>query len=523
MPFTITAEFPLGFYQGRNPAGQVEETPTPLRLLSALTAAAGSGSHAEQTEDGLRISPAGRAALTWLEDNPPDEISYPQLVVNDPGVTAFRKLGLRIRDSFDLPTAKAAIARTSLNGPIHWRWHAQPPEDVLKTLSELLGEVPYLGEAASLVVMRASTDEFELHDPVARVDSPHSGSDALTLPVPAPGRLAALEAHHLRTMKRGASNPSVKNEAEVIAPWPDEGIRQLWYEPQRREQPTGSPWSEAFIVEVSAGTPWPPPFPMYVRWSVALHRTLVRALGTDVPPVITGRYEPGLPRPANHLSIQVLLRTDNLNHAWADTAAGGFVVLIPSSASAEERSVIYQALSALRGRHVRPDRSHNVQVTALHQRFSNDFWQPPAAGHKRFWVTRPLAITDTRPLGPDSAGRSWTLTDALHLSVGMAWRDEFEAGGRGEELYRSLAAAASTRTRVISAQRVHDAQLHRFVHRTQPGNVVTGYRALLDMGDLLPDTAPAAIGQSRHVGGGLLVPLDVPHALLDEDGTPLWN
>src|SRR5690554_3867600 len=159
MPFTITAEFPLGFYQGRNATGQVEEAPTPLRLLSALVAAAGSGILAEQSKAGLRISHRSQQALEWLEANPPDLIALPELTVNDPGVTAFKVLGLRTRDRFDVPTAKDALARTSLNGPVRWRWNDAPPPDVLETIDQLLSEVPYLGEAASPVRLSSSNDD----------------------------------------------------------------------------------------------------------------------------------------------------------------------------------------------------------------------------------------------------------------------------------------------------------------------------------------------------------------------------
>ena len=39
------------------------------------------------------------------------------------------------------------------------------------------------------------------------------------------------------------------------------------------------------------------------------------------------------------------------------------------------------------------------------------------------------------------------------------------------------------------------------------------YTALVSVGDLLGDTGLAAVGQSRHLGGGLLVPADLPAEL----------
>jgi CRISPR-associated protein Csb2 len=40
--------------------------------------------------------------------------------------------------------------------------------------------------------------------------------------------------------------------------------------------------------------------------------------------------------------------------------------------------------------------------------------------------------------------------------------------------------------------------------------VIQPYRAVLNLGDLTGPRTIAAIGQSRHLGGGLLVPRDLP-------------
>jgi CRISPR-associated protein Csb2 len=42
--------------------------------------------------------------------------------------------------------------------------------------------------------------------------------------------------------------------------------------------------------------------------------------------------------------------------------------------------------------------------------------------------------------------------------------------------------------------------------------VAQPYRATLGLGTLSDDTTLLAIGQSRHLGGGLLVPVNVPEA-----------
>ena len=122
-------------------------------------------------------------------------------------------------------------------------------------------------------------------------------------------------------------------------------------------------------------------------------------------------------------------------------------------------------------------------------------------------MTVPAAVPDSRALrhGP------WSLADAVRLSVGLVWRDELVGRGRGEAWYRQVADAAARRgVQVESVHRVTDTDLGRFVHRVAPGSVVQPYRAEVMLGDLAGDRTMVAVGQSRHLGGGLLVPCDLP-------------
>jgi CRISPR-associated protein Csb2 len=54
------------------------------------------------------------------------------------------------------------------------------------------------------------------------------------------------------------------------------------------------------------------------------------------------------------------------------------------------------------------------------------------------------------------------------------------------------------------------APVGRYVHRTAEGTVIQPYRATVRLGGLAGQQTVVAIGQSRHLGGGLLVPLDLP-------------
>jgi CRISPR-associated protein Csb2 len=56
------------------------------------------------------------------------------------------------------------------------------------------------------------------------------------------------------------------------------------------------------------------------------------------------------------------------------------------------------------------------------------------------------------------------------------------------------------------------------VHKVHPDTVVQPYRAVLDLGDLAGPRTITAVGQSRHLGGGLLVPRDLPAAIAQRMG-----
>jgi CRISPR-associated protein Csb2 len=130
-------------------------------------------------------------------------------------------------------------------------------------------------------------------------------------------------------------------------------------------------------------------------------------------------------------------------------------------------------------------------------------------GSERFWVTDTPAIPDSRPL----RGRSWTLGDAAILSVGLVWRDRFPRTGGRTKWYAGIADTVSEQgVAVVEAHKVHSPDARRYVHRVAPETAIQPYRAALRLGSLTGDRTIVAIGQSRHLGGGLLAPVDIPGA-----------
>lgn len=143
------------------------------------------------------------------------------------------------------------------------------------------------------------------------------------------------------------------------------------------------------------------------------------------------------------------------------------------------------------------------------------FWRAPGPGLERRWITDPAMVPDIRRQGND-----WTLADSTLVSIGFVYRDELPVpAGRDDRRYRAIAENVADRgVRVLRTHRL-TTQTHRYAHRLPEHVVAQPYVANLDMGDLHEDDGLLAIGQSRHLGGGLLVPFDIPRGMEDR----LWG
>ena len=142
------------------------------------------------------------------------------------------------------------------------------------------------------------------------------------------------------------------------------------------------------------------------------------------------------------------------------------------------------------------------------QVFAGDrFWAPMPPGHRRIWVTAVAAIPESRPI----RGRSWTIGDAALLSLGLVLRDRFPRPARRADWYAGLVGGVvASGAAVVEAHKLNDAGTRRWVHRVTAETAIQPYRAALRLGSLAGERTLLAIGQSRHLGGGLLVPLDLP-------------
>ncbi|WP_167150340.1 type I-U CRISPR-associated protein Csb2 [Actinomyces sp. ZJ308] len=512
-PVSITARFLLGVYHGHAADGSPDPFPSPARLLSALVSVAHTGTAAEP--DG-RPGPKVEEALTWLEEHPPNGLHVPNMVQVQSGTTiAYRRTGT-IEKSQPKTAAKATSDGYALNGVISWLWDDMP-DDVRDILAQLCEDVPCLGEMDSPVVM--STEETEANwrlDPAATAFTP----GGLRVQVAAPGRV-----HELRTL-HSQSRPS-KPPTELadrfhpgsdtvnVFPTSEEGLRVARYEavnPSRQDDGDRSPWRTVLVLLADDGTRRPFSPQRRVSWCVALHKALVSRIGNGAPPVVTGRYPKDSVAPANHLAIQYVPASVLAQSAVeaVSGAPGAFLIMLPSDISDDDQAVVLSYLVGMTRLRSRWAEARLRPVGEVVE--TRTFWRPPAQGTQRLWSPTPVAVPEvTRQRG------EWTFEDAILLSLGFVWRDHLDAVSkdptRGAQAYRSLVARVRERRAGVMWHHRVTRNPSSYAHKMQQGMTAQPYTALISAGDLMADTELVAVGQSRHLGGGLLVPADLPAEL----------
>jgi len=516
--FAIIAEFPLGTYRGHVGDGDLDKLPSVARLHAALLCASAAGPMACTTGNGLGPSEQATKAIEWLEANPPDALSLPRLIRNQsPGVLAYRELGLLCvkgeqgskRWDFKKP-ARSANESVALSGTIAWIWNNPPPDGVRETLENLCPDVSHLGSAESPVRLRVGqSDPTHRRDDCADLFS-HSGIDVLC---PTKGRTTELMG--IENARRSESSDPDRVELpedEQRLPGEHRCVTRARF--NTTKPPAWEvPWQRALLVPLDAEIP----AESRVHWAVKAHQALVRLIGSGAPALLTGHYPERATRPANRVAIHILdkgaLGEDLVTHfAYHDSVRSVLAVMIPSGAATTDIECVTRATRRLRylaGRG--DDKVNRVGETGAVEVDAQEFWPPVPPGHTRLWRTVPAAIPDTRP--PHRG--SWTMEDAIALSVGLVFRDQMELGPQPGNWRVQLAAAAKNKgVRAKSVRMVTTGNLTRFVHHVNPGVVVRPYEAIVDLGDLGAPQGLLAIGQSRHLGGGLLYPTDIPDEML---------
>jgi CRISPR-associated protein Csb2 len=515
MAFTLSARWPHGTYLAHRPDGSPEPWPTFARVFSALVHAAGVGSTAasvaSEAADGfMRITPDAVGALTWLEANEPVGMAlphYPDLIPHRGAArtTGFRAEGVLQKEGgriVDKKTARSIGTASWIGGSVRWFWEDTPPAEILAVIDALCSDVGTLGEADSPAILEIDTPEdteSRTHDLAEMSFFAQGGEDVI---VPAPGRLAALEsqfaaAHPLKRPSVAADRSTLSQSGlpRSEAPTPH-GLTTLRLLPRERTV-SPVPWGLAAVMEVTSGPVVPDEDRVAV--AVALHRALIAAIGQECPPVVTGRYRSGEQPPQNRVALHYLPPGLPLRQGRQDRAH--LAVLLPADIASTDADLIHRGLAQLGDLKTRIGIFRHDSPTLLD---GDQFWQEPEEGAMREWDASPVAIPERSVKGADQAE---VLARTVAWSLGNTMRGLFtDAGARSADERGAWMQRHGAELLEAGPRWVQDPT--RFVHRTKRVIPVLPYRARLDLGTLVPPTAVLAIGQSRHLGGGLLVPVD---------------
>jgi CRISPR-associated protein Csb2 len=494
----IAVAFPLGAYSGSE-YGTAEELPSPARLHEALVAAAAGGPWALRDGRVLVAREAHRAALEWLEQTEPVGLVPPAVTLTRPRVTRYR-----FRGSPVAPVDTSFEPRAAVDGPVVYVW-PQAPDDVVTSLREIAAEVTHVGRADSVAIVRVSVG-CEQPDGLHRLARRRGPGRVMR--VARSGRTAALATAH-----KEASEPGRHDTGSLGRQAPDlhvTGANETATGLSRFAPPQADvAWPFAEVMTLAVRAP-----PDVVRdlvqpgWRVAaavgVHRAIVRAIGEDVPSFVTGRDGDGPLRDAGHLAIHIAddRRSDGLRALLA----------LPVGVADADRELLLAALdrplraAARRGPHGQERRWLTLEAP-LRSRSALPFW--PQGG---------ALMRTASPLVLDVAGQPrrgrWTLEDAVICSIAYAMRSVLEHDGidwaGGWAFRQEVVARLRERYRVGVLARRATVAAHRFAHRVDAGQLLIAVNAVVDLGRLAPHGGGfLALGRARHLGGGLLVPVEV--------------
>lgn len=507
--YCLTARFPLGIYLGHTGDANRDPSPDPARLHAALLNAAAQGCSAVADQDERWLAPSEKAlrALEWIDENPPTGLAMPeqQWLSTDRSRMMFREVSSVIisKNGVERKTENRAVSDgVAVNGRYGYVWDDMPSE-IADTITELLPDVSCLGESTSLVILeKAELEPNFVIDPEATAFS--IGRKAVR--VATTGRTQHLvdtfRSNYGKKRPTKASDKFTSSDTLHPPGVAGECLATARYSPVSAElREASTPWAEAIIVEATGKQLAQHE---YVSAAVALHRALIARIRVDVSPVITGRYPEGTVRPANNLAIQYL------PHKYVECLginSSVFVLLVPKGTDAATYEQLQKALTGVFPLRSRGKILCQLQFNGRVVR-ADEFWPAPQPGMARLWQPLNVFIPESRPNNRPSQYQ-WTLADAGLLSVAHVWRESFATDAKGPGKYIELRnKVKASGVRVFRSQPV-TRQVRNFVHRTNKSLTVQPWKGLIYLANLLPSTAIAALGQSRHLGGGLLVPFDV--------------
>lgn len=499
----ITARFPLGVYLGHKRDGSADTLPDPARLHAALLNSAAQGTHAVQGDNGLEPSETSLKALIWLEQNQPDGIEIPEYmpVYKDARRFMHREVAQAKKKR---QTEKRTISEgTAVSGKIGWVWN-QVPDNIADTVEQLCDDVPYLGESTSVAILAPGDVNPNLN--LDLQGSPLESGGTM-LRVPAVGRTNALlkmyRNNNPRKFPAVASDKPKEEEKPENLPVTHECLTQVKYSTPEPKYPK-VPWNRVILLEVEGEELSPEE---HVALCVALHRAVIAGIGYGASSFFTGKYPRGAEIPANRLAFQYI-PADYIRHLGIKNSA--IAIMVPESASPEDLIQLGRSLNAVPHLWGRTFGKRKVyfggQVINAHE-----FWPATRSGRRRLWKPLTAIVPETRPVKKKDGDACWTLADSGLLSIAYVWRDKFSTAAKGEKRYLELRNQVKEQSgaQVYQAQTIHTRPT-AYVHKVPQNVMPQPWRGVLSLGNLANDRTIIALGQSRHLGAGLLVPYDVP-------------
>lgn len=313
--FSIEVEFLAGRYTATSAFDydDPEWPPHPGRLFSALYCAFAEGDFGD----------AEREALLWLESLRPPLISAsnalqretPQSYVppNDFG-------DIEAVPKYRTTKAPRRFPTMIPDEPIlHFCWKTGDSNEISsqrEALQRLTKSIQYFGHSSTPV--RVSVTDYY-------GDVTYEPHPAGTIPirVPRPGRLQELE-YRFSIDER---------------PLPSAPVSYRKWQPTDESPVPESNFDEIIVFQAIDG----PRFSLEGTYKLTSKvRNAVMSLATDpLRPIITGHLDDGSPLQDDHVAFVPLA---NVGNRWADGAILGFALLIPKSASQEDRRYIYRAI-----------------------------------------------------------------------------------------------------------------------------------------------------------------------------------
>ncbi|WP_426716398.1 type I-G CRISPR-associated protein Csb2 [Corynebacterium auriscanis] len=502
---SLRVRFPGGVYRGHLPDKSPERMPQPARLHAALLNSAGRGIKAERARNGaLRPSEASVGALKWLEDNPPDGIEVPSHQWVDPNHKRFIYREVSSINNKHRTEERAISDGVAVASHFGFLWE-DVPVDVAKTVEDLCSDIAYIGEAESIAIVEPGkvTPTLILDQNASPFTRTGQGLDCAQ-----PGRTQFLiDQFEKRAAVRSRKKEKTKwSELPISNPTPRTFVSPCRYRKAEARRSIG-PWTDVVFL----GLPGKDiPIERRVELAKTVHRALVASIGFGASPMITGKYPKSIrKRPSNHLAIHYLSELEahhlGYNH-------GVVAILVPRDADELGLKQLAMAMKRLA--------SNGLWSAVLGRRevtfdgrscAAESFWPEVEAGKKRLWRSATAIVPDTRPVSRRRFGAPWTLADAGLLSIAFTWKDELEFSGKHDHLYINGRNAAYGKGARVFEAKTTAFRPRQYAHTVPSDVTVHAWNGLIDLGELSDECTIAAIGQSRHMGGGLLVPEDITY------------